>query len=201
MTFPSITSPARVTRSEKEKRLGQRGAVIWLYGLSGSGKSTLATALERVLTDQELVCVRLDGDEIRAGLNRGLGFSDADRTENLRRAAEAARLFAQSGLVVIAAFITPLRAQRDLIRDIIGPADLLQVYLSASFGACALRDPKGLYARAAAEQITQFTGRDSLFEEPVPGPDLLVVDTETETPAASLARLQAMIEPRIRSAR
>jgi adenylylsulfate kinase len=198
MTLPSNPSTVRVTRSEKEHRLGQRGGVIWLYGLSGSGKSTLATALERALASQGFLSVLLDGDEIRSGLNRGLGFSDTDRTENLRRAAEVARLFAQSGVVVIAAFITPLRAQRDMIRDIVGPGDLMSVYLSASFGACAKRDPKGLYAKAAADKIAQFTGRDSAFEEPLPGPVSLTVDTETESPAASLARLLAMIEPRIR---
>lgn len=198
MIFPSTPSPVHVTRLEKEKRLCQRGTVIWLYGLSGSGKSTLAMALERALTDRGLVCARLDGDEIRAGLNRGLGFSDSDRTENLRRAAEAARLFAQAGVVVIAAFITPLRAQRDLIRNIIGPEDLLPVYLSASFDVCAKRDPKGLYAKAAADKIPQFTGRDSAFEESLPGADTLVLATGTEPPTASLSNLLAMVEPRVR---
>ena len=150
------------------------------------------------MTDQGLLCALLDGDEVRSGLNRGLGFSDADRTENLRRAAEAARLLAHTGVVVIAAFITPHRAHRDLIRSIVGPDDFLPVYLAASFGACARRDPKGLYARAAADKIPQFTGRDSVFEAPLPGPESLIVDTETETPATSLARLLVLIEPRIR---
>ena len=191
----------RVSRTEKELHLQQRGHVIWLYGLSGSGKSTLAIALERQLIARGILTALLDGDEIRAGLNHGLGFSDADRTENLRRAAEVARLFAQSGVVAICAFITPLRSQRLLVGEIIGPGDMTAVHLSASFSACARRDPKGLYAQAAADQITQFTGRDSLFEAPPPGTDSLIVDTETESPSTSLARLHTIIEPRIRPAR
>jgi adenylylsulfate kinase len=196
---PSI-SMHRVSRAEKEQRLRQRGHVIWLYGLSGSGKSTLAIALERSLTTQGFLTTLLDGDEIRAGLNHGLGFSDADRTENLRRAAEVARLFARSGIVTICAFITPRHSQRDLITQIVAPDDLTLIHLSASFSACAGRDPKGLYARAAANKIPQFTGRDSAFEAPLPGPDALVVDTESEPPNASLARLLDIIEPRIRPA-
>lgn len=200
MPSPSQPLTQRVTRLEKERRLAQRGHVIWLYGLSGAGKSTLAVALERALTDQGRTCVLLDGDEVRSGLNRGLGFSDADRTENLRRSAEVARIFAQSGIVVIAAFITPLRAQRELVGSIIGADDFLPVYLSASFCTCAQRDPKGLYARAATNKLPQFTGRDSAFEAPPPGSGSLVVDTEAEPPDASRARLQAAIEPLLRVA-
>lgn len=197
LTFP----PKRVTRREKEQRLDQKGHVLWLYGLSGSGKSTLAVALERTLAGQGILTTLLDGDEIRAGLNRGLGFSDTDRTENLRRVAEVARLFAHSGSVVVCAFITPLRDQRILVREIIGGYDLTMVYLSASFAACARRDPKGLYARAAGDKIAMFTGRDSTFEQPSPGPGLFILDTDTETPALSLTGLQAIIEPRIRPVR
>jgi len=191
----------RISRREKERRLNERGPILWLYGLSGSGKSALAIALERELAAQGILTLLLDGDELRAGLNRGLGFSDADRTENLRRAAEVARLLTRSGLVVICAFITPLRSQRALVGEIIGPGDLTLVHLSASFGICAQRDPKRLYARAAADKLAQFTGRDSTFEAPVPGADSLAVDTGQETPAASLARLRAIIEPKIRPAR
>lgn len=196
-------------RADKEVRLGQRGQVIWLYGLSGSGKSTLAIALERRLHAEGFATQLLDGDNIRTGLNRGLGFSDADRAENIRRIAEVAKLHAHAGLVTICSFITPLRSLRALARDIIGSADLLEVYVKASFAACEQRDPKGLYAKAAAGGVGRFTGKDSAFEEPqAAGPDLpaasaaeaatLVIDTEAATPEACLDALHAAVLPRIR---
>ncbi len=208
-------------RVEKEARLGQRGQVIWLYGLSGSGKSTLAIALERRLHAEGFATQLLDGDNIRTGLNRGLGFSDADRAENIRRIAEVAKLHAHAGLVTLCSFITPLRSLRTLARDIIGPADLLEVYVKASFATCAQRDPKGLYAKAAAGGVGQFTGKDSAFEEPqvpacgaaavlplgaapgatdaVPGEAAtLVIDTEAASPEACLAALHAAVLPRSR---
>lgn len=190
-------------RVEKESRLGQRGQVIWLYGLSGSGKSTLAIALERRLHAEGFVTQLLDGDNIRTGLNRGLGFSDADRAENIRRIAEVAKLHAHAGLVTLCSFITPLRSLRALARGIIGPADLFEVYVKASFATCAQRDPKGLYAKAAAGGVGQFTGKDSAFEEPAPIADAaeaatLVIDTEAASPEACLASLHAAVLPRIR---
>ncbi len=194
-----------LSRPDKEARLGQRGQVIWLYGLSGSGKSTLAIALERRLHAEGFATQLLDGDNIRTGLNRGLGFSDADRAENIRRIAEVAKLHAHAGLVTLCSFITPLRSLRASAREIIGPADLLEVYVKASFATCAQRDPKGLYAKAAAGGVGQFTGKDSAFEEPVGGSDAasgetatLVVDTEAATPEACLARLHAAVLPRVR---
>lgn len=190
-------------RADKETRLGQRGQVVWLYGLSGSGKSTLAIALERRLHAEGFATQLLDGDNIRTGLNRGLGFSDADRAENIRRIAEVAKLHAHAGLVTLCSFITPLRSLRTLARDIIGPADLLEVYVKASFATCAQRDPKGLYAKAAAGGVGQFTGKDSAFEEPAVASDsadaaTLVIDTEAATPEACLAALHAAVLPRVR---
>jgi adenylylsulfate kinase len=199
MLQPSSSSSGRVSREEKETHLRQRGHVIWLYGLSGSGKSTLGVALERAFATGGFATALLDGDEIRAGLNRGLGFSDGDRTENLRRAAEVARLLAQSGLVVICAFITPLRSQRELLRKIIGPGDVTPFFLSASFTTCARRDVKGLYAKAATSALLQFTGRDSVFEAP-PAADDAVIDTETQSPQACLDQIQTLVLPRIRPA-
>ncbi len=184
-------------RSVKEARLRQRGRVLWLYGLSGSGKSTLAVALERRLHAEGFTTHLLDGDNVRTGLNRDLGFSDADRTENLRRVAEVAKLFAQAGVIVIAAFITPLRAHRQLARDIVGTEDFVEIYVAASFAACAARDPKGLYAKAQAGNIAQFTGRNSAFEPPTAGDGALTLDTEAEPAAASLARLHAAVVPRL----
>ena len=153
-------------REAKEARLGQRGLVVWLYGLSGSGKSTIAIALERRLAEEGFFTQILDGDNIRSGLNRNLGFSDEDRLENIRRIAEVARLFAQAGVVTLTSFITPRRELRELARGIVGAEDFLEVYVEASFEACAERDPKGLYAKAASGSVAQFTGKDSAFEEP-----------------------------------
>lgn len=184
-----------LTRSEKEALLQQRARAIWLFGLSGAGKTTLAVALERQLTAAGHTVARLDGDQVRAGLNHGLGFSDADRTENLRRVAEVARLFVHSGVIAICSFITPLQAQREMIRRIIGPDDLLDVHVDASFATCAQRDPKGLYARAQANQVPQFTGRDSAFEAPPAGGCRFVLSTENEAAAATAARLLALVRP------
>ena len=169
------------------------GKVIWLYGLSGAGISTLAEALAQQLTTENYVTQILDGDVLRRGLNRDLGFSEKDRTENIRRAAELAKLFAQAGVVTICAFITPLRAQRALAREIISASALIEVYVEASYSTCAQRDPKGLYARAAAGQLTAFTGRDSAFEPPLAGEASLVLSTENAAPGASLATLHAWV--------
>ena len=164
-------------RSAKEELLGQSGLVIWMYGLSGSGKSTLANLLERRLHDLGRLVKVLDGDNVRTGLNRNLGFSDEDRLENIRRVAEVAKLFAECGVVTIASFITPKNELRRLAREVIGDADLLEVYVKASFETCAARYPKGLYAKAAAGEVKQFTGKDSAFEEP--GQPDLIIDTES----------------------
>lgn len=185
-------------RTEKEAKLKQRGRVIWLYGLSGSGKSTLAIALERKLHAQGVTTHLLDGDNVRTGLNRDLGFADADRSENIRRIAEVAKLFVQAGVVVIASFITPQRAHRQLARTIIGGDDFIEVYIAASFEACAKRDPKGLYAKAKAGGVQQFTGKDSSFEPPsADDAGVLTIDTEAGTPETSLTQLHAAVLPRI----
>ena len=185
-------------RADKEAKLKQRGRVIWLYGLSGSGKSTLAIALERRLHAEGFTTHLLDGDNVRSGLNRDLGFTDSDRAENIRRIAEVAKLFVQAGVVVIAAFITPQRAHRQLARTIIGAEDFSEVYVAASFDTCAARDPKGLYAKAKAGNVQQFTGRDSSFEPPLAEDlDARIIDTEAGTAAESLNQLHSMILPRI----
>jgi adenylylsulfate kinase len=186
-----------LSRAEKEQSLKQRARVIWLYGLSGSGKSTLANALERRLHIEGFTTHLLDGDNVRTGLNRGLGFSDTDRAENIRRVAEVAKLFAQAGVVTLCSFITPLRSLRASAREIVGAEDFIEVYVKASFETCAQRDPKGLYAKAGAGGVKQFTGRDSGFESPNGDDDALVVDTEAESVEASLARLHAHILPKI----
>jgi adenylylsulfate kinase len=192
------TMSAPMSREEKEARLNQRAKAIWLYGLSGAGKTTLATALEARLTADGFKTVLLDGDAIRSGLNRGLGFSEADRTENIRRAAEVAKLFVGAGIIPICAFITPLESHRELIRRIIGPADLIDVYLAASYAACAQRDPKGLYRQAEKHQVMQFTGRDSAFEPPVASAASLILDTGAIAPDVCAAKLYDFVVERCR---
>jgi len=174
-------------REAKEELLGQKGLVVWMYGLSGSGKSTLASLLEQSLHDESRFVKVLDGDNVRSGLNRNLGFSDADRHENIRRVAEVAKLFADAGVITIASFITPREDLRNLVREIVGDSDLLEVYVKASFETCARRDPKGLYAKVHAGEVKQFTGKDSAFDEPSHAN--LIIDTEEYSKEESLALL------------
>lgn len=173
-------------RDAKERLLAQRGVVLWLYGLSGSGKSTIANLAERALSEEGRFTVILDGDNLRAGLNSNLGFSDEDRAENIRRNAQVARLFAEQGIITLVSVITPRRDLRALAREIIGE-DFLEVFVKAGYATCAERDPKGLYARAEAGQIGQFTGKDSGFEEPGDEAEL-VLDTEIHS-AEECARI------------
>ncbi|MFY8268957.1 MAG: adenylyl-sulfate kinase [Terrimicrobiaceae bacterium] len=173
-------------REAKEALLGQRGAVLWLYGLSGSGKSTVANRVERALHEEGRFTAILDGDNLRTGLNVNLGFSDEDRAENVRRVSETARLLAGLGVIVIVSVITPRRGLRDLAQRIIG-GDFHEVYVRAGFDTCAARDPKGLYAKAREGALKQFTGKDSGFEEPSNG--CLILDTEASSEEECAARL------------
>jgi adenylylsulfate kinase len=173
------------------------GTVVWIFGLSGAGKSTLASALEQRLRADGCFTRSLDGDDLRSRLNRDLGFGDRDRAENIRRAAEVARLLAREGGVTICSFITPLRVHRAMARDIVSTASWLGVYAAAPYEICARRDPKGLYARALAGALPSFTGRDSVFEPPTVDEGALVIPTGSETPAESTARLYAYVSQRI----
>ena len=183
-------------RADKEALLRQRGVVMWFSGLSGSGKSTVALALERKLHAEGILTQVLDGDNIRSGLNANLGFSDEDRLENIRRIAEVARLFANAGFVVLCSFITPMEELRALARETVGETDLVEAYVKASFETCEGRDVKGLYAKARAGQVQNFTGKDSDFEVPA-RPDL-VLDTEAESIEESTRRAYDILLPRIR---
>ena len=178
---------------EKERLLGQRGAVAWLIGLSGSGKSTVAAAAERALHAEGRFAVILDGDNLRAGLNSDLKFSDEDRRENVRRVAEVAKLFASQGVITLVSLITPRGEFRTMAREIVGPA-YAEIYVKAPYELCATRDPKGLYKKAAAGGIANFTGRDSGFEEPVNAN--LVLDTAAESVEECTARLVAFLRGR-----
>ncbi len=190
------TTDQLLPRAAKEERLGQRGRVFWLYGLSGSGKTTLAAAFERRLHDENLFVAVLDGDNVRSGLNKDLGFSDEDRSENIRRISEAAKLFVGNGIVTIVSFITPRERFRRLAREIIGEDDFSEVYAKASYETCENRDVKGLYAKANAGQIRDFTGHQSNFEEPKD--PWLVLNTETSTPKESLEQLWVAAKPLVR---
>ncbi|MCL4147273.1 UNVERIFIED_CONTAM: hypothetical protein GTU68_020510, partial [Idotea baltica] len=154
-------------RSDKEEVLKQRAKVLWLTGLSGSGKSTIAEALEKQLHLEGFLTKLLDGDNIRVGLSNNLGFSAEDRKENIRRIAEAAKLFLDGGIICICSFVSPTREIRDMARAIIGPDDFLEVYVNAPLEVCESRDVKGLYKKARAGEIKQFTGIDAPFEAPL----------------------------------
>ena len=172
--------------------------MVWLYGLSGSGKSTLATALERRLHEEGVFTQVLDGDNIRTGLNNNLGFSDEDRSENIRRIAEVAKLFAMAGVVTITSFICPRNELRTLAREIVGQADFLEVYVECSFETCEQRDVKGLYAKAKAGQVQNFTGRDSSFEAPEPRDAAdLILNTDNQAEGESLEQLYQAVRPRV----
>jgi adenylylsulfate kinase len=153
-------------KADKEKLLKQRGIVLWMTGLSGSGKSTLARALEFDLFEKGYTTKLLDGDNLRTGLNNNLGFTEADRIENIRRAAEVAKLFLENGEVVICSFVSPTDEIRSLAKSIIGEQDYFDVYVNASFEECAKRDVKGLYKKALNGEIKNFTGLDAPFDAP-----------------------------------
>jgi adenylyl-sulfate kinase len=167
---------APMDRLEREACMSQKGCVVWLTGLSGAGKSTISRALEERLVRDGHVAFVLDGDEIRGGLNKDLGFSQDDRKENIRRIAEVARLFADCGVVCITAFISPLRAYRQQAREIVGPDRFFEVFIDADLNVCEQRDPKGLYKKARAGKIAEFTGITSAYEPPEK-PDLRIDST------------------------
>jgi adenylylsulfate kinase len=153
-------------RLEKEALLHQHGKVLWMCGLSGAGKSTLASRVDQLLTDRGFLSQVIDGDVVRSGLNKGLGYSGEDRRENLRRVAELAKLFMHCGVITMVSFISPTRESRDTARHIIGEEDFLEVYINAPLEICEKRDPKGLYKQAREGLIRNFTGIDSPFEAP-----------------------------------
>ena len=155
-----------VDRAARAHQRGHRSAILWFTGLSGAGKSTLANAVNSALFEQGLACYVLDGDNVRHGLCQDLGFSDADRTENIRRIGEVAKLFVDGGVVVLTAFVSPFRADRDRVRALVPEGDFIEVHCAANLAACETRDTKGLYAKARAGVIKDFTGISSPYEEP-----------------------------------
>lgn len=182
-------------RSDKEALLGQRGIMIWFTGLSGSGKSTVAIALERELQKRGLLCRILDGDNIRSGINNNLGFSAEDRVENIRRIAEIGKLFVDTGIITLAAFISPNNDIREMAARIIGKEDFMEIYVSTTLVECERRDVKGLYAKARRGEIRNFTGISAPFE--APEHPALSLDTSVLSVEESVNQLLALILPKV----
>jgi adenylylsulfate kinase len=183
-------------RGDKEALLGQHGLCIWMTGLSGSGKSTIAVELERLLHAEGIHSMVLDGDNVRTGINSNLGFSEADRTENIRRIAEVARLFVGNGTVTICCFVSPTIAIREQAKAIIGANDFVEVFIDTPLEECERRDVKGLYAKARAGEVKDFTGISAPFEAPVQA-DIVVTTTGRE-PDDSAGDIFAFTLPRIK---
>lgn len=195
MTDANIRWHAGSVNRELRARLHRnQGAAVWLTGLSASGKSTLARALERRLVERGVFAYVLDGDNLRHGLNSDLGFSPEDRTENIRRVGEVTALFVDAGAIVISAFISPYRADRDRVRALLGPGEFLEVHVTAPLEVCERRDPKGLYAKARAGALREFTGISAPYEAPLE-PEL-IVDTDRAPIEACTVDLEQLLSHR-----
>ncbi len=181
-----------VGREEREGLLKQKGALIWMTGLSGSGKSTVAYTLEHALMQQGRLAYVLDGDNIRHGLNKNLGFSPEDRTENIRRIGEVGKLFADTGVITVTAFISPYRADRDIVRELMGEGNFFEIYCEAPLEVCEERDPKGLYKKARAGEIKGFTGIDAPYEAPEKAE--MVIRTDQLSPQEATIKLIELLE-------
>ena len=182
--FPFKT---KVSAAEREGLLNQHPFLLWFTGLSGSGKSTLATELEAQLHHKGYLTYLLDGDNVRAGLNKGLGFSEADRSENIRRIAEVSKLMLDAGVIVLSAFVSPLKENRDMVREIVGEEQFLEVFINCSLEECERRDVKGLYKQARAGLVKNFTGIDAPFEKPTD--PFIAIETDKLTIEEGIAAL------------
>jgi adenylylsulfate kinase len=188
-----VWHPGAVTRADRERLNGHRGCTVWLTGLSGSGKSTIAVELEKRLWDRGVRAYILDGDNVRHGLNKNLGFSPADRTENIRRIGEVAKLFTEAGMVAITAFISPYREDRDQVRALM-PDDFVEVLVECPLEVCEQRDVKGLYQKARAGQIKEFTGISAPYEPPAT-PEL-TLRTDRQSVEESVAAIVGLLAQR-----
>jgi len=184
--------PGKITYEDRCRLIGQKGIVIWFTGLSGSGKSTIAAEVEKELIKKGKLAYRLDGDNIRHGLNSDLGFSDEDRKENIRRVAEVAALFKEAGIITLVSFISPFRKSRNFVRERVGSEYFIEVYVKASLETCIKRDPKGLYKKALKGEIKDFTGIDSNYEEPE-NPEI-IIDTDKLSIKESVGKIIKYIE-------
>lgn len=187
-----VWHPTTVTKIDRQERAGHKSCVLWFTGLSGAGKSTLANAVEHELHQRGLSSYVLDGDNIRHGLNRGLGFGTEDRKENIRRIGEVAKLFVDAGVITLTAFISPYREDRELARGLVKADEFIEVYVKCPLSECERRDVKGLYQKARNGEIPQFTGISSPYEEPV-APEL-VIDSDVQTIQESVQTVLSYLE-------
>ena len=185
----------QVTREDRLALLKQKGAVLWFTGLSGSGKSTIASGLEKLLLEKKKLCYRLDGDNLRLGLNSDLDFSEKDRNENVRRVMEVSKLFMDAGLITLVCLISPFRAMRKLAKETIGKDRFFEIYVKTDFETCQKRDVKGLYSKASSGKILDFTGMSSPYEEPE-NPDL-ILDTTVSSVDESVTKVFQFLEDKI----
>jgi adenylylsulfate kinase len=181
-----------ITREDRQQLNGHRGCTVWLTGLSGSGKSTIAVELEKRLLERGVRTYILDGDNVRHGLNKNLGFSPEDRTENIRRIGEVAKLFSDAGLVALTAFISPYRADRDQVRAIMQPGEFIEVFVDCPVEVCEQRDVKGLYKKARAGEIKEFTGISAPYE--APSKPEMVIETSGQSVEKSALQILAYLE-------
>ena len=184
-----------ITEIEKEKQFGHSSLVVWLTGLSGSGKSTIADHLEQHLFKKGIHTANLDGDLLRTGLNKDLGFSEEDRSENIRRIAEISKILSDNGLVVIAAFVSPFSKDRNLVKKTVGEENFIEIFVQTSIEECERRDVKGLYSKARKGELKNFTGIDSPYENPI-NPDL-IIDTEKTSIEDSVQLLCTLVLSKI----
>lgn len=189
-----VWHPTTVTKTDRQQRTGHKSAILWFTGLSGAGKSTLANAVEYELHQRGLSSYVLDGDNIRHGLNRGLGFGPDDRKENIRRIGEVAKLFVDAGVITLTAFISPYREDRELARSLVDEGEFIEVYVKCPLEECERRDVKGLYQKARSGEISQFTGISSPYEEPVSAE--LVIESHEQTIEESAQTVIAYLENR-----
>ncbi|CAJ1001673.1 adenylyl-sulfate kinase [Brevibacillus aydinogluensis] len=189
-----VWHPTTVTKADRQRQNGHKSCILWFTGLSGAGKSTLANAVDQQLHERGLKSYVLDGDNIRHGLNRGLGFSTADRKENIRRIAEVAKLFVDAGVIVLTAFISPFREDRELARGLVEPDEFVEIYVKCPLEECERRDPKGLYRKARSGEIAEFTGITSPYEEPL-SPEL-IVESGTQSVEESVQIVLRYLEER-----
>ena len=185
-----------ITREMRNKRNNHSSFVFWFTGLSGSGKSTIANKLEEALYENHFQTYTLDGDNIRGGINKGLSFTAEDRQENLRRIGEIAKIFVDAGVVTIASFVSPLEIDRKLVRDIVGKVDFVEIFVDTSLEECERRDVKGLYKKARAGEIKNFTGIDSPYENPL-NPDI-IIKTEFESEEEAVQKILFFVKERLR---
>ena len=183
----------KIIKEDRVKLLNQKGVTIWLTGLSGSGKSTIAVELEHALIENRHQAYILDGDNIRHGLNKNLGFSPEDRTENIRRIGEVAKLFTDAGIITIAAFISPYREDRDAVRKLLNDGEFIEVYVECPLDVCEERDTKGLYKKARAGEVKDFTGISAPYEEPL-NPELTIDSSKLTVEESTRAILNYLEE-------